>query len=78
MCEIGALILFLGDGMTDQKWIALLGFIVAACSILAAVPQLAEYAWVVNLIGALVAAFIAAWFGVRPTLQARAKNKALK
>ncbi len=65
--------------MTDQKWIALLGFVVTALGILGAFGPLAQYSEYFNLGAALVGAFVAAWFGVRPVYQARKeKQEALK
>jgi uncharacterized membrane protein YbaN (DUF454 family) len=57
--------------MTDEKWIALLGFLIAACGILGTFAPLADYSAWFNLAATLLGAFMAAWFGVKPTYQAR-------
>ena len=65
--------------MTDQKWIALLGFLVTACGLLAVFPPLVQYSQWFSLIGALIGAFVAAWFGIKPAIAAsRAKAAAAK
>jgi uncharacterized membrane protein YbaN (DUF454 family) len=64
--------------MTNEKWIALLGFVVTALGILGAFGPLAEYSAYFNLIAALVGAFMAAWFGVKPIYQQRKRDAAFK
>lgn len=62
--------------MTDEKWIALLGFLVTACGILSTFPPLAQYsAWFV-LAASLIGAFLGSWFGVKPAYQLRQENNA--
>jgi len=60
--------------MTDEKILALLGFLIFACGILATFPPLAAYGQWFTLAGALVGAFISAWFGVKPIVQARSAS----
>ena len=61
--------------LTDEKILALLGFLIFAFGILATFPPLAQYSEWFTLAGALVGAFISAWFGVKPIVQARSADK---
>lgn len=62
--------------MTDERWIALLSFLVTALTLISAFPPAAAYADWFKLAAALVSAFVGAWFGVKPAVQsARAKKE---
>ena len=61
--------------MTDEKVIALLGFLITALGFLAVFPPLADYSQWFVLFASLTGAFISAWFGVKPIVQARSADK---
>ncbi len=62
--------------MTDERWIALLSFLVTALTLVSAFPPAAQYAEWFKLAAVLVSAFVGAWFGVKPAVQAaRAEKK---
>jgi len=56
--------------MTDQKWIALLSFLVTVLTLLSGFGPLAAYGDWFKLAGAIIAAFVGAWFGVPNVAQA--------
>ena len=61
--------------LTDEKILALLGFLIFAFGILATFPPLADYSQWFVLFASLTGAFISAFFGVRPIVQARSADK---
>ena len=61
--------------MTDEKVIALLGFLITALGFLAVFPPLADYSQWFVLFASLTGAFIGSWFGVKPIVQARSADK---
>ena len=61
--------------MTDEKIIALLGFLITALGFLSVFPPLADYSQWFVLFASLTGAFIGSWFGVKPIVQARSADK---
>ena len=61
--------------LTDEKILALLGFLIFAFGILATFPPLAQYSEWFRLLASLTGAFIGSWFGVKPIVQARSADK---
>ncbi len=64
--------------MTDERWIALLGFAVTALGLLSTFPPLAQYSQWFSLGAALIGAFMGSWFGVKPAYQERKTARQLK
>jgi phosphatidylglycerophosphate synthase len=57
--------------MSDEKWIALLSFVIFVLGLLAVFPPLAQWAQWLTLAASLVAGFVSYWFGVKPIRAAK-------